>query len=503
MKPLRNRCADPIGCVADRDPAAGRADGGADPGGHARPVLHHEHHHQPGGADGQPERAEAARLLRVPDRPPVRHAVPPQPQRRLHPRRAGPRARGRGCRRPCDRGIRHFPDRRRLCRGTVRLRDPGHHQHDRGDQGRRSRLGSLGPLHPRRLARQADGDRRRPQCRADHSGRGQGTPHRGGDRGRILRVDGRFVQIREGRRDRRPADPGGEHRRRADPGAGQPRPDDLGRRAQLRAAGDRRRAGRADPEPHALDRRRRHRHPGAVFQGSGGSDRFAVRIGADVDAGGDHPGAARRHAGDAAFRDPARRRRRRLRRVEAASDRQPPRTRRAARRRARSGEDRLGRGDRRDPGQPRRRLWPGAAGRRAPRRAIDGADHRRSAATQQGTRLRRAAGARPRRHQPASVHLSHPGRRRRRRGGRGLTRRDAGARHRPSGRQPVRQEGQGSDLRAGRDLDRTGRRRCRDRARLSGGRSRHGGRDPPQPSARQPCRRPARPGPRCSRCSTS
>ena len=48
-------------------------------------------------------------------------------------------------------------------------------------------------LHPGRLARQADGDRRRSQRRADHPRPGQGAPDRSLHGGRLLRIDGRFV----------------------------------------------------------------------------------------------------------------------------------------------------------------------------------------------------------------------------------------------------------------------------------------------------------------------
>ena len=58
--------------AAARDPAAGRGDGRADPGGAARCVLRYQHRDQPCGADGGAERAEAARFLRLPDRAPLR-----------------------------------------------------------------------------------------------------------------------------------------------------------------------------------------------------------------------------------------------------------------------------------------------------------------------------------------------------------------------------------------------------------------------------------------------
>ena len=95
--------------------------------------------------------------------------------------------------------------------------DPDDHQPGRDHQGRRPRLRSLGALHPRRHARQADGDRRRSQRRPAHPRGSQGAPPGSRDRGRFLRLDGRCLQVREGRRDRRRADPGRQRHRRPDP----------------------------------------------------------------------------------------------------------------------------------------------------------------------------------------------------------------------------------------------------------------------------------------------
>ena len=62
-----------------------------------------------------------------------------------------------------------------------------------------------GALHPRRHARQADGDRRRPERRPDHRRRGARAPRRDRTRGRLLRRHGRRHQVRQGRRHRRRA----------------------------------------------------------------------------------------------------------------------------------------------------------------------------------------------------------------------------------------------------------------------------------------------------------
>ena len=62
---------------------------------------------------------------------------------------------------PRHRGVRQLPDRRRLCRRHLRLRDPDDHQSRRHHQGRGAGVRGRGAFHPRRDARQADGDRRR------------------------------------------------------------------------------------------------------------------------------------------------------------------------------------------------------------------------------------------------------------------------------------------------------------------------------------------------------
>ena len=388
------------------------------------------------------ERAETARLFRVSDRATVRDVVPAWPERRIDADRAGPRPRGRGGGGACDRGVRDVPDRRRLCRRYLRLRDPDDHQPDRRDQGRRARVRSVGALHARRLAGQADGDRRRSQRRADHAGPGQGAPRRGVHGSRLLRLDGRFVQVREGRCGRRDADPRRQHHRRADPGAGEPRAFGRRRGQDLHPARDRRCAGRAAAEPDAVDRGGGDRDAGQLGQGSGRADRAPVRGVTDVDAGGGHPSAARHPARHAAFRAAPGGGDRRLRGVEAQTDRAAAGSGRRARgsRAGRRLAHRLGRGDRGHAGAHRHRLRPRAARRRAPRRAADGADHRRPAAAVERTRLRRAAGQGARRHRAGALHLPADRQRRCRRRGSGEPGRDAGARHRarPSARSAAR-----------------------------------------------------------------
>ncbi len=62
-------------------------------------------------------------------------------------------------------------------------------------------------LHPRRHARQADGDRRRPERRPDHAGRGAHAPPGSARGSGLLRLDGRCQQVHPRRRHRRHPDP--------------------------------------------------------------------------------------------------------------------------------------------------------------------------------------------------------------------------------------------------------------------------------------------------------
>ena len=75
------------------------------------------------------------------------------------------------------------------------------------------------------------------------------------------------------------ADPVRQHRRRPDPRPRQPRHVARRRRAQLRPARDRRRAGRAAAVADAVDRRRRDRHPRHLEPRSRRPDRQPVRLG--------------------------------------------------------------------------------------------------------------------------------------------------------------------------------------------------------------------------------
>ncbi len=191
--------------TARGDADSRRADGDPGHADHPRHQLHRQYHDQPRDPDGRAVGVETARFFGLPDRLAARDAVPSRAQRRLDARRARPRPRRHVGGGPCDRSVRPGADRRRLYRRPVRLRRADDHQPCRHHQGRGTRVRSVGALHPRRPPRQADGDRRRSQRRPADPRRSQGAASGSRHRGRFLRLDGRCVEIREGRRGRRPA----------------------------------------------------------------------------------------------------------------------------------------------------------------------------------------------------------------------------------------------------------------------------------------------------------
>ena len=117
-------------------------------------------------------------------------------------------------------------------------------------------------LHPGRDARQADGDRRRPERRPHHRGRGARAAAERSSRGRLLRRDGRRLEVRARRRRRRPDHRGRQHLRAAS-SIGMLQQGLAAREAlqHLHAADGRRRHRGADPGAADLDRDRHHRHP--------------------------------------------------------------------------------------------------------------------------------------------------------------------------------------------------------------------------------------------------
>ena len=115
-------------------------------------------------------------------------------------------------RRQGDRHLRPLRGRRLAHRRPDRLRDPPGHPVRRHHQRCRPRRRGRRPVHPRRDARQADGHRRRPELRAHRRGPGPQAPRRRPRRGRLLRRDGRRLEVRQGRRDR------GDHHHAGQPG---------------------------------------------------------------------------------------------------------------------------------------------------------------------------------------------------------------------------------------------------------------------------------------------
>ncbi len=213
------------------------------------------------------------RLLDLPVVPPHRDALPARAQRVGHPPRAPARIRGQG-----DRVVRSLR-RRRIRRRRPRdlphpHRDPVHRDHQRCRTRRRGR----GSVHPRRHARKADGDRRRPQLRPHRRDRSEAPPQGDRRRSRLLRRDGRCVEVREGRRDRRHRDRDDQpHRRVRDRRVAEAHVVQR-RGLALQLADRRRRAGRADPgvvdlavvgsdrDPGRNRERPRHRPAAAVHE---------------------------------------------------------------------------------------------------------------------------------------------------------------------------------------------------------------------------------------------
>ncbi len=181
---------------------------------------------------------------------------------------------------------------RRVRRRRQRRRRPDHVPDPRGDpvRGHHQRLRPRGrgrrALHARRDARQADGDRRRPQRRpADRRG-GAPAPRGHLARGRLLRRDGRRLEVRQGRRDRRHRDRADQPRRRPDRRHDAAGDVLLGGRPALLAADRRRRPQRADPGAADLDRDRHPRHPHRVREGPRQRGRRPDPVSAQGAAGG-------------------------------------------------------------------------------------------------------------------------------------------------------------------------------------------------------------------------
>ena len=250
---------------------------------HRDPDLHHH-----------PLHPAAARLLGLPDDPARLADAAAVAQRLLDQadHRPGPhRHQGRRAR---DRGLRHVHHGRLGLPRPRRLRRAPDRQLHRHHQGRRPHGRGRRPLRPRRHARQAARHRQR------HGG-GRHLPRRGAraaaDRAggdHLLRLARRRLEVRQGRRGRRPADHAPQ------PGDG-PRDGRAGARhadpRRLRDLFDpdrRRRPGHPDPGGDHLDRQRH-----AALQGRAGR---LDRPGADPPARRLPDGARDRGGADGALR---------------------------------------------------------------------------------------------------------------------------------------------------------------------------------------------------------
>ena len=113
----------------------------------------------------------AGRVLGVPVAAPGADAAAAVAERRRHAADPAARIGRRRGGRPRDHVVRPVRGRRQLRRRHRRLPRADRHPVPRHQPRRGPHLRSHGPLHPRRHARPADGDRRRPQRRADRRAR--------------------------------------------------------------------------------------------------------------------------------------------------------------------------------------------------------------------------------------------------------------------------------------------------------------------------------------------
>ncbi len=137
--------------------------------------------HRPGrraAADGD-LRPRAHRVLGVSVAAPGPDPAAPVAERRLDAPGAAARRGRRGGRRQRDHVVRPVRRRRQLRRRHRRLPRPDRHPVHRHQPRRGPHLRGHREVHPRRAARQADGDRRRPERRADRRARGAGPPRTG------------------------------------------------------------------------------------------------------------------------------------------------------------------------------------------------------------------------------------------------------------------------------------------------------------------------------------
>ena len=100
---------------------------------------------------------------------------------------------------------------RRFRHRSDRLRHPHHRQFPRHHEGRDAYRRGRRPLHSGCHPRQADGDRRRSQRWSHQRQGGPAPPPRIGGRKRVLRLDGRRLEVRTRRCDRRHHHPLGQY----------------------------------------------------------------------------------------------------------------------------------------------------------------------------------------------------------------------------------------------------------------------------------------------------
>ena len=372
------------------------------------------------------------------------------------------------------RRLRAAGDGRRLRHRHHRLSHPRHDQLPRHHQGRDAYRRSRRALHARRHPRQADGDRRRPLRRADRREDRAAAPARARGGKRLLRLDGRRLEIRARRRDRRPHHSRRQHLRRNRHRRHPPRHVADERRRRVHQAVGRRRPRLADPRAHHLARGRPARRQGrhARLGGKGGArptqplpDRAVHGRGSDVDP--------RRHARPAAVAVRLAERPARLRRLRDPGARAQGRrgggggARDAGWARARRGA-RLDQGAA-EAGRDRAVLLQGAGGDAALAAWRDRQPRRQDAAEVRARiRLRRAGNPAHRRDQRAGEDLSDPAARHDR-GDAGAARpRTAGRRRRRAASVDAGRRDPRAGVRHEGAVDSRGARRRRARARASG-----------------------------------
>ena len=153
--------------------------------------------------DGGVVDPKAARVLGLPDCASGRDDPEACAQHFDHPAYSFPRRTGADVGGLHHRRLRPPGDGRRFRHRHHRLSHPGDDQLPGHHEGRDPHRRGRGALHTRRHSRQADGDRRRPLGRPHRREGGAGSQARARGRKRLLRLDGRRIEIRPRRRDRR------------------------------------------------------------------------------------------------------------------------------------------------------------------------------------------------------------------------------------------------------------------------------------------------------------